>query len=153
MIWEAHYSRANENFGVAKMVEILQKYRSFIVSAIAKLTIKKKWLHTPLPTPIQPWESISVDYMLGLPSTKHFNAYVFFVVDRFSRMAIMAACRKNIVVEATTKLFFERVWVHFGIPNSITSNWDSRFVSTFLSSLLLMLDTKLSKAFHPQTYG
>ena len=57
-----------------------------------------------------------MDYMLGLPSTKHDNDYVFVVVDKFSKMAIMAACKKNITVEATTKLFFERVWVHFGIP-------------------------------------
>jgi len=57
-----------------------------------------------------------MDYMSGLPSTKHSNDCVFVVVDRFSKMAIMAACKKNITAEATAKLFFERVWVHFGIP-------------------------------------
>ena len=57
-----------------------------------------------------------MDYMSGLPSTKHGNDCVFVVIDRFSKMAIMEACKKNITVEATAKLFFERVWVHFGIP-------------------------------------
>ena len=69
--------------------------------------------------------------MLSLPSTKHGNDCVFVVVDRFSKMAIMAAYKKNITAEATAKLFFERVWVHFGIPQSIISDWDSRFLSTF----------------------
>ena len=72
-----------------------------------------------------------MDYMLGLPSTKHGNDYVFVVVDRFSKMAIMAAWKKNIIAEATTKLFFERVLVHFGIPQPIILDRDSRFLSTF----------------------
>ena len=67
----------------------------------------------------------------------------------------MVACKKNITVEATAKLFFERVWVHFGIPQSIISYRDSRFLSTFWSSLSSMLDTKLTKSttFHHQTNG
>ena len=57
-----------------------------------------------------------MDYMYGLPSTKHGNDCVFVVVDRFSKMVILTACKKNIMVEATTKIFFEHVWVDFGIP-------------------------------------
>jgi hypothetical protein len=169
MIWEAHYSRVAGHFGVEKTVAVLQKYfywpnlrqdvgkyiKSCTACAIAKPTIKKQGLYTPLPTPSRPWESISMDYMSGLPSTKHGNDYVFVVVDRFSKMSIMMACKKNITAEATAKLFFERVWVHFGIPQSIISDRDSRFLSTFWSSLWSMLDTKLTKstAFHPQTDG
>jgi hypothetical protein len=169
MIWEAHYSRVAGHFGVEKTVAVLQKYfywpnlrqdvgkyiKSCTACAIAKPTIKKQGLYTPLPTPSRPWESISMDYMSGLPSTKHGNDCVFVVVDRFSKMSIMMACKKNITAEATAKLFFERVWVHFGIPQSIISDRDSRFLSTFWSSLWSMLDTKLTKstAFHPQTDG
>ena len=60
-----------------------------------------------------------------------------------------------ISVEETTKLFFEHVWVHFGLPKSIISDRDSRFLSNFWSSLLARMDTKLTKstAFHPQTDG
>ena len=130
MIWEAHYSRVAGHFGVEKIVAVLQKYlywlnlqqdvrkyiRSCTACTIAKPSIKKQGLYTLLPTPSQPWESISIDYMSGLPSTKHGNDCVFVVVDRFSKMTIMASCKKNITAKATAKLFFERVWVHFGIP-------------------------------------
>ena len=94
-------------------------------------------------------------YMSGLPSTKHGNDCVFVVVDRFSKMAIMVACKKNITTEATAKIFFERVWVHFGIPQSIILDRDSRFLSTFWSSLWSILYTKLTKSttFHPHTDG
>jgi hypothetical protein len=112
-------------------------------------------MYTPLPTLDRPWESISMDYMSGLPSTKRGNDCVFVVVDFFSKMAIMVACKKSITTEATSKLFFERVWVHFRIPQTIVSDRDSRFLSTFWSSLWSLLDTKLTKstAFHPQTDG
>jgi hypothetical protein len=64
-------------------------------------------LYTPLPTPDRPWESISMDYMLGLLSTKKGNGYVFLVVDHFSKMTILVSYKKNITIEATAKLFFE----------------------------------------------
>jgi hypothetical protein len=64
-------------------------------------------MYTPLPTPERPWESISVDYMSDLPSTKQGNDCVFVVVDRFSKMAILVDCRKSITTKATAKLFFE----------------------------------------------
>jgi hypothetical protein len=54
-----------------------------------------------------------MDYMSGLPSTKQGNDYVFVVVDRFSKMAVLATWKKSIIAEATAKLFFEQVWVHF----------------------------------------
>jgi hypothetical protein len=81
--------------------------KSCTAYAIAKPTIKKQGLYTLLPTPIRPWESISMDYLSGLPSTKHGNDCVFVVIDRFSKMSIMMACKKNITAEATAKLFFE----------------------------------------------
>jgi hypothetical protein len=155
------------HFGMEKIVVILQKHfywpklrqdvNKYIISctacAIAKPTIKKQGLYTPLPTPEKPWESISMDYMSGLPSTKQGNDCVFVVIDRFSKMAILTACKKNITMTDTSKLFFERVWVHFGIPQTIISDWDNRFLNTFWSSLWSLLDTKLTKstAFHPQT--
>ena len=48
-----------------------------------------------------------MDYMSGLPFTKRGNDCVFVVVDRFSKMVIMVACKKSITTEATAKLFFE----------------------------------------------
>jgi hypothetical protein len=136
LIWEAHYSQVVGHFDIEKTVVMLQKHfywlklrqevnkyiRSCTACAIAKLTTKKQGLYTPLPTPDRPWESISMDYMSSLPSTKWGNDFVFVVVDRFSKMAILVACKKSITAEATAKLFFERVWVHFGIPQTIVSD-------------------------------
>ena len=121
MIWEVHYTQVTGHFRVEKIVAVLQKYfywpnlhwdvgryiKSCTSCAISKPTIKKQGWYTPLTTHSWPWESISMDYMSDLPSTKHDNDYVFVVVDKFSKMTIMAASKKSIIAEATAKLFFE----------------------------------------------
>ena len=96
--------------------------RSCISYAITKPTIKKQGLYTPLPTPSQPWESISMDYMSDLPSTKHGNNYVFVIVDRFSKMAIMATCKKNIMTEATAKLLFTKCGYTLGSRSPLSQS-------------------------------
>ena len=109
------------HFGIEKTVAVLQKHlcwlklqqdvgkyiRSCTSCAIAKPTTHKQGLYTPLPTPDRPWESILMDYMSSLPSTKRGNESVFLVVDFFSKMVILIACKKSITAEATAKLFFE----------------------------------------------
>jgi hypothetical protein len=121
LIWEAYYSRVARHFGVKKTVAMLQKpfcwlklrqkvnkyIRSCTACAIAKPTTKKQGLYTPLPTLDRPCEYISMDYMSSLPSTKQGNDYVFVVVDHFTKMTILVACKKSIIIEATAKLFFE----------------------------------------------
>ena len=97
-----------KHFYWPKIRQEVNKYiRSCTTCAIAKLTTKKQGLYTLLPTLNRPWESISMDYISGLPSTKRGNDCVFVVVDRFSKMAILVACKKSITAEATAKLFFE----------------------------------------------
>jgi hypothetical protein len=67
------------HFSIEKTVVVLQKHlywmkllqdakkyiRSCSANTISKPTIKKQGMYTPLPTPERPWESISMDYMLG----------------------------------------------------------------------------------------
>jgi hypothetical protein len=70
-------------------------------------TIKKKALYTLLPSLKKPWESISMDYMSRLSSTKKGNDCIFVVIDWFSKMAILTACKKNITSIDTFNIFFE----------------------------------------------
>jgi hypothetical protein len=160
MIWESHYNRVAGHFGVEKTLVVLQKYfywpklrqyiskyiRSYTSCSIDKPTIKKQGFYTPFPTPNGPRESILMDYKLGLPSTKHENNCVFVVVDQLSNMAILIVCKKSITTEDIAKLFFEHVLVHFGLPQTIISDQDNRFVSTFWLILWSLLDNKLTKS-------
>jgi hypothetical protein len=60
-----------------------------------------------MPIPDKPWEAISMDYMSYFSSTKHGNDCVFVVIDQFSKMAILIACNKTIIMVDTSKIFFE----------------------------------------------
>jgi hypothetical protein len=130
LIWAAHYSGMARRFGVEKIVVDLQKHfywpklrqdiikyiKSFTSCVIAKSVVKKKGLYTLLLTHKKHWESILMDYMSSLMSTKQCNDCVFVVVNRFSKMDILTTCKKNIATADIVKLFFEQVWIYFGIP-------------------------------------
>ena len=87
--------------------------------------------------------------------SKRNHDYLYVVVDRFSKMWILMPCKKQVTSKQTAHMFFQHVWVHFGLPNSIIFYQDSRFLGNFWSSLCALMDTKLkrSTAFHPQTDG
>jgi hypothetical protein len=96
-----------------------------------------------------------MDFVGGLPMSKRNHDYLYVVVDRFRKMCILMPCKKQVTAEKTTQMFFQNVWVHFGLPKSIISDQDSRFIGSFWSSLWALVDTKLKKsiAFHLQTDG
>ena len=67
----------------------------------------------------------------GLPMSRKGYEYLYVVVDRFNKMCILMPCKNKITAEQTTHIFFQNVWVHFGLPTSIVSDQDSRFVGNF----------------------
>ena len=112
----------------------------------------------PLPVPKAPAELVSMDFITGLPPSKHggrvYDA-ILVVVDAFTKYALYLPCRKDIDADQLSELMIERVIPIIGIPKNLVSDRGSLFTSHFWSTLChyLRIRRRLSTAFHPQTDG
>jgi hypothetical protein len=83
-------------------------------------------LYRPLPIPLSPFESVSMDFMTCLLEWEGTNA-IFVVVDKFSKLMKFALTQTNTITMGMTKLFFE-MWVqHNGMLEVIMNDWDVKF--------------------------
>jgi hypothetical protein len=109
----------------------------------------------PLPIPNGRWEDIAMDYIVQLPRTPRGHDAILVVVDRLTKRAHFIATRTDITARETAQLFVENIFKLHGLPKTIITDRDARFVGHFWRSLFSILDVKLtpSTAFHPQTDG
>ena len=110
---------------------------------------------TPLPIPGRRWQSISMDFIMDLPTAATGNDAILVFVDRLSKMVHLAACKKTITAQQTASLFIDCVFKHHGMPGDIVSDRDVRFQSTFWRELVHTFGVKLSMSsrLHPQSDG
>jgi hypothetical protein len=149
LVREAHGSGLMGHFGVAKTLDVLHEHfywpkmkrdvpricEQCIACRKAKSIVQPHGLYTPLLVPTEPWVDISMDFVLGLLKSKKGRDSIFVVLDRFSKMTHFIACNKTDDASHIADLFFTDIVRLHGIPKSIVSDRDVKFLSYFWKTL------------------
>ncbi|KAJ9548942.1 LOW QUALITY PROTEIN: hypothetical protein OSB04_021485 [Centaurea solstitialis] len=147
IILESHQGGLAGHFGRDKTVKL--------VCHVAKAQHSNTGLYTPLRVPEGPWEDVSLDFVVGLPRTQRQNNSIMVVVDRFSKTAYFVPCAKTYDASLVARLYFAEIVKLHGVPKSLTSDCDVKFVGHFWRTLWKWLGSRLhfSSAHHPQSDG
>jgi predicted aspartyl protease/transposase InsO family protein len=108
----------------------------------------------PLEVPSEPWEHVSLDFIMSLPPSGGFDA-ILVVVDKLSKSMVLIPTQTTVSAKETARLYFNYVYCRHGLARKVISDRDVRFTGKFWQELHKLLQVKLamSSSFHPQTDG
>ena len=110
---------------------------------------------SPLEIPKGKWESISMDFIVGLPNTQRGHDAIWVVVDSLTKMAKFIPTKTTVSTPKLARLFVDQLYHLYGLSSSIVSDHDRKLNSHFWQAIFAKLDTKLnlSTTDHPKSDG
>ena len=108
----------------------------------------------PNDIPQMNWETISMDFITGLPRSKRYDS-IFVVVDLLTEMAHLIPVHKDPSARDIAHVFMKGIFLYHGLPRRIISDRDSKFTSNFWRAIFEATGAQLSfsTAYHPQSDG
>ena len=106
--------------------------------------------------PAEKWQQVSLDFITGLPVTKHGNDMIMLVVDNLTKMAHFVPCKANrSKAEDVASLYVQNIFRLHGWPKTIITDRDGRFVDTFWHAMCSQLSAQqiMSTAHHHEAAG
>ena len=83
----------------------------------------------PLEIPQGKWESISMDFIVGLPNTRRGHDAIWVIVDRLTKLCRFIPTKTTITTLELARLFIENIYRFYGLPANIFSDRDRKFNS------------------------
>jgi len=108
----------------------------------------------PLEAPQQPWQSLSMDFIVKLPISNGYDS-IWVIIDRLTKMAHFIPCNENITAGSLAKLYHQQIFRLHGLPADIVSDRDKLFTSELWKGIAKQagINRSLSTAYHPQSDG
>jgi hypothetical protein len=109
----------------------------------------------PLLVPEWKWETISLDFITGLPKTQKKNDSITVVINKLSKSAHFIPVKSTFKAINITEILMKQIFRLNVIPKMVISDRDVKFTSAFWKELFAGLNTNLnfSMSYHPQTDG
>lgn len=116
--------------------------------------VAPRGLLQPLLVPDRVWSHITMDFIEGLPLFEGYSV-IYMVVDRLSKYSHFIPLTHPYSASKVVQVFMTQVFKLHGLLESIISDRDTTFTSTFWMEIFKLQGTKLSysTAYHPQTDG
>ncbi|CAI7860538.1 unnamed protein product [Closterium sp. NIES-53] len=150
LLQAAHDRVTSGHFEVEKTRQLLQRYYYWPkmltdvqrhVASCPTCQIMKSSRKRParqlqlIPPPERAWQQVTMDFVTGLLAGEGGNDAILVVIDRLTKMAHFATCKKSISAEETARLFITTIVRLHGIPAAIISDRDTKFTSNFWRNL------------------
>jgi hypothetical protein len=84
-----------------------------------------------------------MDFITGLPKVQG-KDFIFVAVDRLTKFAHFFVIATDFSATQVADLFFRKVFRLHGLPKTIVSDRDSKFMSTFWQELFRLVGTTLT---------
>ena len=95
---------------------------------------KSGGLLQPLPIPEWKWEDITMDFVTGLPRTRHQLDAVWVIMDRLTKSVHFLPIRTTYSLDRLARMYIQEVVRLHGVLVSIVSDRDPRFTVKFWKS-------------------
>jgi hypothetical protein len=91
---------------------------------------KTHGLLRPLELLEQPWQDLSMDFVVGLPESEGFNA-IWVEVDRQTKICHLVPCTDTVHGKKLGEMYVKEVFQLHGLPETIVSDRGPQFTSEF----------------------
>ncbi len=110
----------------------------------------------PLSIPKRRWETVTMDFIVGLPTSAAGYDSVLTVTDKLTKRIHLIPLKYGKAGGAeVARLFFDNVWKLHGAPRKIVTDRDSRFTTPFWNTLnkLMGVQVNMTTAYNPKGDG
>ena len=106
----------------------------------------------PLPVLEWKWETISLDFIIGLPKTQKQNDSIMVVIDKVSKSTHFIPVKSTFKAINIAQIFMKEIFRLHGVPKMVISDREVKFTSSFWKELFTGLNTNLnfSMNYHQQ---
>ena len=135
--------------------DVIQHVKNCGICAMGKPNNSSSANAQPMPVPFLKWETISLDFITGLPRTPSGFDSILTIVDKLSKYSYFIARKTTDDAVETARIVHDRITRDHGFPQRLICDRDTLFTSEFWQHYHRLQGTAVvsGSAYHCQTDG